>query len=256
MPYIHHGYRVTRNSYETVLSIFTANNESFNILSHLGGMIVFFFYAFHDVSGAPTIWDGLAVGAFDVLATFTMGASAGYHLMLCDNDDKRAGRWASLDFLGISLALCGGYVAPVYYAFYCHPALQVAYMAMIIALTLISVAMQLFEWFGRRTFLRVTIYAFLLFAGVLPLIHIQSIEREDAVRSYYVWSVACVYACMIVATGFYISRVPERIFPGEFDYYGSSHNFWHMFVLAALFFWRRNGLRLASWRGQQECPVD
>jgi adiponectin receptor len=32
---------------------------------------------------------------------------------------------------------------------------------------------------------------------------------------------------------FYLLRIPERWYPGHFDYWLNSHQIWHMFVLGA-----------------------
>jgi len=43
-----------------------------------------------------------------------------------------------------------------------------------------------------------------------------------------VWLGYLSYAIGVV---FYMSRFPERFFPGIFDYFGSSHQIWHCFVI-------------------------
>jgi adiponectin receptor len=40
----------------------------------------------------------------------------------------------------------------------------------------------------------------------------------------------------LTGVAIYISRVPERFYPGKFDFIGSSHNIWHLFVLSAALF--------------------
>jgi adiponectin receptor len=43
-------------------------------------------------------------------------------------------------------------------------------------------------------------------------------------------------ASYLIGVAIYISRVPERFYPGKFDFIGSSHNIWHLFVLIAALF--------------------
>jgi adiponectin receptor len=40
-------------------------------------------------------------------------------------------------------------------------------------------------------------------------------------------------ALYITGAGIYAARVPERLAPGSFDIWGSSHQIFHIFVLAA-----------------------
>lgn len=54
---------------------------------------------------------------------------------------------------------------------------------------------------------------------------------------------------LISGTAFliYITKVPERWFIGKCDYLGHSHNWWHFFVVAALYYWHNTGLLIFSW---------
>lgn len=48
---------------------------------------------------------------------------------------------------------------------------------------------------------------------------------------------------LISGTAFFIYfyRIPERWLVGKVDYFGHSHNWWHFFVLAALYYWHNTG---------------
>lgn len=48
---------------------------------------------------------------------------------------------------------------------------------------------------------------------------------------------------LIIACAFliYITKIPERWFVGKVDFAGHSHNWWHLFVLAALYYWHNSG---------------
>ena len=48
---------------------------------------------------------------------------------------------------------------------------------------------------------------------------------------------------LISGTAFliYITKIPERWFAGRVDYLGHSHNWWHLFVVAALYYWHNTG---------------
>ena len=59
----------------------------------------------------------------------------------------------------------------------------------------------------------------------------------------------------IVGVFIYISRVPERFYPGKFDFIGHSHNIWHLFVLAAAFFHYVGSLEVYHLRQQLTCPI-
>jgi predicted membrane channel-forming protein YqfA (hemolysin III family) len=50
-----------------------------------------------------------------------------------------------------------------------------------------------------------------------------------------------MYVLVIIAFLIYITKVPERWFVGKVDFAGHSHNWWHLFVLAALYYWHNSG---------------
>lgn len=53
--------------------------------------------------------------------------------------------------------------------------------------------------------------------------------------------VVTMYALIIIAFLIYITKIPERWFVGKVDFAGHSHNWWHLFVLAALYYWHNSG---------------
>lgn len=50
-----------------------------------------------------------------------------------------------------------------------------------------------------------------------------------------------MYMLVIIAFLIYITKIPERWFVGKVDFAGHSHNWWHLFVLAALYYWHNSG---------------
>lgn len=50
-----------------------------------------------------------------------------------------------------------------------------------------------------------------------------------------------MYILVIIAFLIYITKTPERWFVGKVDFAGHSHNWWHVFVLAALYYWHNSG---------------
>lgn len=50
-----------------------------------------------------------------------------------------------------------------------------------------------------------------------------------------------MYVLVIIAFVIYVAKIPERWFVGKVDWCGHSHNWWHLFVLAALYYWHNSG---------------
>ena len=52
---------------------------------------------------------------------------------------------------------------------------------------------------------------------------------------------------------FYITKFPERVVPGIVDIVGHSHQWWHIFIFLALFFWHNTGVTFALFRLKHGC---
>lgn len=50
-----------------------------------------------------------------------------------------------------------------------------------------------------------------------------------------------MYILSGIAFLIYIAKIPERWMVGRVDFFGHSHNWWHFFVLAALYYWHNTG---------------
>ena len=61
------------------------------------------------------------------------------------------------------------------------------------------------------------------------------------------------YSIAGFAFAFYISDFPERCFPGRFDYIGHAHQWWHVLVVAALYYWHEAGLSFMKRRLVESC---
>jgi adiponectin receptor len=62
---------------------------------------------------------------------------------------------------------------------------------------------------------------------------------------------ASAFSCYIFGFVFYISKVPERFYPGKFDFIGMSHNFWHVGVALGGFMQYLNALEYQ--KNQDNC---
>lgn len=62
-------------------------------------------------------------------------------------------------------------------------------------------------------------------------------------------------ALYIAGVLIYIARVPERFYPGKFDFVGNSHNIWHCFVLSAAVMHFVASLEALAIREVTFCPA-
>ncbi|XP_056659220.1 progestin and adipoQ receptor family member 3 isoform X4 [Monodelphis domestica] len=241
-PYITDGYRAYLPSRLCLKSLFILSNETVNIWSHLLGFFLFFTLGIYDMTSVlPSarasredfVICSICLFCFQVC----MLCSVGYHLFSCHRSEKTCRRWMALDYAGISVGILGCYVSGVFYAFYCnniHP----SYLTQ--------------QWHRLRSIIFCSVSGY----GVIPTIHWvwlnggvgAPIVQEFAPR------VIVMYVIALVAFLFYISKVPERYFPGQLNYLGSSHQIWHILAVIMLYWWHQSTVTVMQYRHSKPCP--
>jgi adiponectin receptor len=82
---------------------------------------------------------------------------------------------------------------------------------------------------------RVAFYVGLALTGFLPMVQLGWTHGLDFVYDFY----SPISKSMLVYLSgafVYASKIPERWYPGCFDYIGGSHNLWHAAVLGGILF--------------------
>merc|ERR1712194_669447 len=83
---------------------------------------------------------------------------------------------------------------------------------------------------------RAGLFGFCGLMGVIPAVHCFLVAKPDEVFTmlpHLVGLVLCYGGGALV----YVARVPERWWPGQFDFCGQSHNIWHLCALAGMLNW-------------------
>lgn len=62
-----------------------------------------------------------------------------------------------------------------------------------------------------------------------------------------------MYLLCGVAFLIYATQIPERWLSGKVDFFGHSHNWWHLIILAAFYHWHNTGIRYAEFRSTNTC---
>ncbi|KAB5539506.1 hemolysin-III related-domain-containing protein [Coniochaeta sp. 2T2.1] len=240
--YILSGYRATSNSYwHSFKSIAYLHNESVNIWTHLLGALGFtvtgwFLYSvvaprYETASEADLlVWACFFAGAF-----LCLGMSATYHAI--SNHSPAVAKFGNkLDYSGIVFLIVGSYVPAIYYGFSCQEILLAVYLS---SICLLGVGCMTVSWFDHFRTPEWRPYRALMFvglglSGVVPILHGLTMHGFHALneRMGLVW-VMLEGAMYIFGAFLYAARFPERVSPGTFDIWGSSHQIFHVFVVLA-----------------------
>ena len=144
------------------------------------------------------------------------------------------------DYGGISLLISGSCFPPYYYFFYHSNKIKIIYLTIISILGIGTFFYSLTDDFNkpkRRTLRGILFLIFGLFTGI-PILHIAFFGHK--IRGYgtglklinwYLGGISYVIGALL-----YILRLPEKKFPGKFDYIGASHQLFHIFVFFGALF--------------------
>lgn len=260
--FIRSGYRKGLTFAECARSLFSVHNEFGNVWSHLVAFAFFVgltvYTLFWMVSHLPLTHKAI-FSVFFATALACFLCSTVYHLFSC-HSERVNWRVMQFDYQGIGLFIVGSFYPPVFYGFYCYPHLQSLYLAMVTIPGTISVVAPFFERWHQASMqpVRVLLFACTAASGVIPLVHhrffIPHIEHvfphleHSTPTSAIHDSINLMYLMFGIGLVFYLTKFPERWWPGKFDFWFHSHQWWHVFVfLGALVHFRTCLLTYEKW---------
>lgn len=257
MPFILCGYRPIPGGLMGLLrTVFTLHNETGNMWTHLLGS------AYFAAVGVRFCLDALSaeeqerlegeawVFALVVASAFCLMCSFGYHLCNCTGSGV-CHCMHKVDQIGIVVLISASYFTGIALGFRCRPVLRCIYLAYAggVALALLGPLLRphLVQDMTRHFIVCVAL-------GVIPAAHFMCISSREGVARVAPY-LAAMFGCYGIGALFFVSRWPERRWPGRFDLLGHSHQFWHIFVLLAAVSWVRGSFAMLDHYGKLVCEV-
>jgi adiponectin receptor len=241
-PHIIKGYRFSETKLACVRSAFGFSNELVNIWSHAIGLIVvlalaFYFYPTSANFSLSSKADIFIAAIFFFAACQCLVCSIIWHTMNSVADISLISMFACVDYTGISLLIAASIMTTEYTAFYCEPMSRWIYM---VTTAILGVGGVVLPWHPRfngqdMAWARVAFYVALSATGFLPVLQLSLTRGTEAAFEFYT-PIAKSLLVYLIGAVVYASKVPERWCPGMFDYFGGSHNLWHIAVLGGILF--------------------
>ncbi len=191
-------------------------------------------------------------------AILCLSFSSTYHLIGIMS--KKINSFSSrLDYGGISILIAGSCYPPYYYFFHCDYFFRNIYLSFISIFSICVFFYSLTSDFylpKRRTF-RGILFLILGLSTAIPVIHLIFFNRSikgfmGGPRLIYWYFGGFSY---VIGALIYINRIPEKCYPGKFDIFGSSHQFFHCFVVLGVIFHYLGCLDAYYYRFDAICPV-
>ncbi|CAK9783693.1 HlyIII-domain-containing protein [Cutaneotrichosporon oleaginosum] len=176
------------------------------------------------------------MACYFVCAVTCLGLSSWFHTVSCCTREVCNLAHCG-DYVGIVVLIVGSILPGMYYGFHDQPLLQGLYMTGITAAGLTSAYIVLSPHHRNHRWDRTLTFIALGLSAVLPVGHVVvarglTYAREMMGLSYIVAG----GASYILGAVLYAARIPESLYPGKFDYFGSSHQIFHCFVLLGSWF--------------------
>lgn len=229
-PHILKGYRFSEGKWACVRSMVSVHNELFNIWSHVVGLmlvlaVAFYFYPRNVNFSLSTNADVFVAAVFFFAACKCLVCSSIWHTMNSISHQTLLERFACVDYTGISLLVAASIMTTEYAAFYCEPVSRWTYMLTTAFLGIGGVVLPWHPTFNRQdmAWLRVTFYVSLAATGFLPVGQLATTRGVEWAYYFYAPVTKSILVYLLGAC-LYASKIPERWFPGKFDYVGASHN--------------------------------
>jgi len=239
-PFIYTGYRgrcgTALNCLRTTL--FVRSNETLNVWTHVIPAIYFawaaisWWFSETSLSGSP--WLALAIYLSTVcVVPFT---SAIAHMFSCASDEA----WHICFFADYTALSAYAIGASVAYRVFAFPSVLHGgwYAAMYVPLSgviaVVSLAGSCWSRFlpdgSRRKAIRFLSLALPYLFDVAPVVYglVADSEAFQSSRTLHQWQLVAAFLAAVV----YCLHLPERLFPGHFDFIGHSHQIFH--VIASL----------------------
>lgn len=236
------GYRFHERKIDCLRSALTLSNELFNIWSHVIGLVIvlsiaFYFYPSTKHFSLSSKSDIFIASLFFFAAAKCLVCSTMWHTFNSISHQTLMERFACVDYTGISLLVAASIMTTEYTAFYCEPASRWFWISTTFALGVAGTILPWHPTFNRAdmSWVRVAFYVGLAMTGGLPVLQLMWARGTASTLYFY----APIMRSLLVYLGgaiLYACKVPERWFPGCFDYVGGSHNIWHIAVLGGILF--------------------
>ncbi|KAH8660125.1 mPR-like GPCR protein [Xylariales sp. PMI_506] len=244
--YILSGYRPEKADYlEIFMSLTFLHNENCSVYTHLIGAMLLPLIAatgflqhlvdprFLNVSSM----DYTVFGIYFWCAELCLVLSTLYHLKQ-PHSHKVELFWHRMDLFGTVIVTMGTLSSGVFYTFFCEATLQQLHWAIILFTGAITGFLISNPLLVKPQWRRVKLSAFVIFgaSSFLPLLH--GIQRYG-LEYMFQYSGMNWYLIELpfygTGAGLYTFRIPERLAPGKFDIWGSSHQLFHIAILCAMY---------------------
>ena len=240
--YIPLGYHQASTSFKTcVVSLGYDHSATVKIYSHIFSTAISLtapmstYRALYLRYPPATPVDIFVFSSFFYGVSFCFLLSATYHI-ISNHSPNMQSFSNQLDYFGIVILMWGSAIPSIYHGFYCDPLLQKIYWANVSILAILCIVATLHPRFRHPTLrpYRAAMYAGLGLSAVVFVVHGILLHGWTVQnRRMSVDWMGLMALFNLTGAVIYAARVPEKLRPLEYDFYGNSHQVLHVAVVLA-----------------------
>ncbi|RWS30224.1 uncharacterized protein B4U80_05676 [Leptotrombidium deliense] len=255
--YILNGYRPQLKCMKSIKSILVVHNETGSIWTHLIAALLFTILTVHTLYCNPQRYrkpEMCLIMVYLVTSVICFSMSCAFHTFSCFSEE--ISRFlCKLDYIGITMFIFGSFVPWLYYGFQEHLELAQRYIILVGTLAIICIVISCYDRFERPQSRAIRAAVFLAYGliGILPATHFRLKFCYGIQALCDSFNYLCVMGSIHTAAAvIYALRIPERIFPGSYDYWFHSHQIFHSLVVIASLVHYHCIVNLIEYRVQQD----
>ncbi|KAJ5070824.1 adiponectin receptor protein [Anaeramoeba ignava] len=237
--FLEKGYRNNYTFKMSIQSIFTIHNETVNIWSTFVPIFFIIWWAIRVYSDekiqkssqtAKIIFAFFVFGCLICLVSSTLFHVFEAHSRLVTSVLLK------FDLSGIVFMMVSSFYPPIYFYYYPYKIVRFFYLSTISSLgILMLLSIAGFDFLEKRRMIRTWIFVFMGASGLAPLFHSIFLLPKPVYIDLIV-RVMIMFVLYLIGVIFYASKIPERFSsPNRFVFWATSHQFWHLFVVVAMF---------------------
>lgn len=260
-PFITDGYRVHFTFDLCVLSLVKLHNELLNIHTHLLGALGFvgiYIYIYITWLSHLHSWiHFILITCYCASVTWLLLCSACFHCFNCQSPHSFACT-ARLDYSGIGIVILTSQWCAMTYAFTCWYAPFIAFCSILSFFSLVVIIGPMFKAFHSQRYRIQRALLYVTLSVIFPLMWFLMIAirygfaSRAVVVEFYMGMGLC-YLGYGVGILFYLTRIPERFFPGKFNVFFHSHTLWHLCVVTGAAMLLYSFVNITSEMGDMTC---
>lgn len=235
--YILHGYvRETKSFAACFKSLLYLHNESGNIYTHLIPALV---VALSIANGIiPVLATDLADQAILLLffsgVIACLGISGFYHCIKC-HSPRVSAIGNGFDYFGIVVLIEASMISLIYYGLKPHPFYRTVFCLITSFFGLICTVVSLDTKFRTPVWrpFRAKMFVAYGLSGILPIVFGSFLYGAEVVQRISLPYILLEGFLYISGAALYAARIPEKFGPGKYDYFGHSHQLFHILVVLA-----------------------